>query len=194
MNIDDPFAEDVAWLPLVHTKNGIGNRVLKIGKSEASFKLDEPSKLVLKIAGAGILVGLASPFIFFPNKFSFLGIFIYAFMVLSVILFSFRVFRDSTKPIKFCKSTQKFTKGKSEEITKLSDIHALQYIEKEVEVKKTEGGPKSITYYQLNLVLKNKDRVHVVDLRYQNLEDVQAIADFLDKPLWNRTENITEDN
>ena len=195
MKIDDPFAEEIAWMPLRYTRNGIGSRVLQINKNEASFVLDEVSKKIFKVAGVGIFLGLLCPFIFFPKgPFSTsLGTVFYSVMVLCVISFSLRLFKESSKTIKFCKSTMKFIKGSADKFTKLNDVYALQFIEKDVELKNTEDGAKTLTYYQLNLVLKNKERVHVIDLKYRTIESVKSLSEFIDKPLWDKTGDLNED-
>lgn len=71
---------------------------------------------------------------------------------------------------------------------KLEDIHALQIILERVR-SGSGSNSSSFTSYELNLVLKNGERVNVIDHgnRTKLIEDAQLISKFIDVPIWNVT-------
>lgn len=66
---------------------------------------------------------------------------------------------------------------------KLKKVHALQLISEYV-----RGDKSSYYSYELNLVLKDGERINVIDHgdRSAIQRDAQALAGFLGKPLWSR--------
>jgi len=81
---------------------------------------------------------------------------------------------------------------------KLEDVHALQVIAECCSRRQTHSSGRTTTVahfsYELNLVLGNAKRVNVVD--HGNLpklrKDAQALAEFLDKPVWDAPESGQE--
>ncbi len=109
----------------------------------------------------------------------------------------FRMFPILVKPIVFDKTTGVYWKGwkqswaeKFGNSVSLKDIYALQIIPKEITYRKRG----SIELFELNLILKNKKRLRVID--HENLKnlslDADKLARFLGVPLW--TGIKTEEN
>ena len=82
-----------------------------------------------------------------------------------------------------------YWRGFKEEIakkTELNEIAALQIISENNSTSKASGGTTTYKSYELNLVLKNKTRVNVVDHgNYEKLApEAEKISGILDVPLW----------
>lgn len=82
----------------------------------------------------------------------------------------------------FWKGWQKPWNGKLGNKARLRDIEALQIIHKQV-----SGKRGSAYVYELNLLLKNKDRLNVIDhSEFDSIKtDAISLARFLRVPLWN---------
>ncbi|MBT4819108.1 MAG: hypothetical protein HON70_25600 [Lentisphaerae bacterium] len=89
------------------------------------------------------------------------------------------------------------SKGTGRNWAKLEDIHALQIISEYCRIKSadTSGSTSRTTTraffsHELNLVLEDAKRINVID--HGNLtklrKDAQALAEFLEKPLWDAPE------
>jgi hypothetical protein len=97
-----------------------------------------------------------------------------------------------TAPIVFDKQKSFFWKGRKapdevfdrdslKAFANLHEVHAIQLIS-----EWCRGNKSSYFSYELNLVLETGERVNVVDHGSRNKlrEDAVALAEFLDKPLW----------
>lgn len=186
---DDPVAEKAEWTPL---RSGGANfqthKLVTAQRDRMEFRASLGMvlfSLVFALAGAGLSIGIflsqeqASPFIL-------LGL---VFMGAGGVMLYF-----STVPVIFDKRKGFFWKGKKapyesgnwrkrKDCARLGEIHALQLIAEWV--SKSE---KSSSYYsyEINLVLKDGSRINVVDhgKKSKIQEDAKALAEFLDKPLW----------
>lgn len=100
-----------------------------------------------------------------------------------------------TAPVVFDQSRGEYWKGRvpPHEATrrddvrhyaKLDDIHALQIVSEHCRGKNT-----SYYSYELNLVLKDGERMNVVDHGNQGqlAADARTLSDFLERPLWDAT-------
>ena len=77
----------------------------------------------------------------------------------------------------------------------LSQIHALQLLTKRVLMRGVQGrGGTNYLSYQLNVVLKDKTRVTVVDHAglEASREDAKKLAEFLSVPLWDTAKGETD--
>lgn len=88
--------------------------------------------------------------------------------------------RYGTVSIVFDRQTGRFRKGRSID-TALEEIHAIQLIP---ELCSTNDG--SYYSYELNLVLRNGGRIHVVDHgdKKKLRQDAQLLSEFLGRPVW----------
>lgn len=103
-----------------------------------------------------------------------------------------------TKTVNFDRSVGYYWRGKpgldSREVKKrnewctLADIHALQIIEERIYVDKSTG----YSSYELNLVLKNSERLNVMDHSdLLNLRrDAKKISEFLNVPVWDSLRTV----
>jgi hypothetical protein len=193
---NDPVAMQTTWTP---AKSGGANfrthKLVEIDFNRVEFK---PSLgalafyLIFFVAGAVVLV-------IFPyaqwssgkNMFSadllvpvLIG-FVFAAVGIGMLYFG-------TAPIVFDKSKGCFWKGRTvpdginnsqviKHFAHIADIHALQLVS-----EYCSGNKSSYYSYELNLVLRNGNRINVVD--HGNCgklkEDAQRLSEFLSKPVW----------
>jgi len=106
------------------------------------------------------------------------------------------LYRSGTTPIVFDKRTGFFWKGRVspeetfnsanlKDATRLESIHAIQLLSEYCRSDKS-----SYYSYELNLILKEGERLNVID--HGNLRSIQkdanTLAEFLDIPVWDTTE------
>ena len=192
MKINDPFAESIGWQPLLYTGKIFGSRKALFEKNKASLVVDDASKFALKSLAGITFLFLISPLLIGLNPKDFnVGIQLaYGILIFGSLITGIKIYLKVKEPINFDKGKQSFTKGKKVSV-EFKDIYALQLIEKSVEGETKEG--KYIdNYYQLNLVLNDRERVHVIDQKKnpQFVEYALSIAEFIEKPLWDRTEEL----
>lgn len=98
---------------------------------------------------------------------------------------------DYLRPIVFDTQQNLFWKGFSsnpvpdnKSCCSLSKVHAIQLID-----EKLSGSNNHYYSYELNLVLKSGERVHVVDHgnRHQIQSDAEALGKLLNVPIWDKT-------
>ena len=113
-------------------------------------------------------------------------------MCSSDLTVGFFMLRSGTKPIVFDRRAGFFWRGRTaphetfnrDEIkdhAELDQIHALQILSEYI-----RGNKSSYYSYEINLVLKDGRRVHVVDHGniHQIREDAAKIGEFLGRPVW----------
>ena len=193
---NDPVAETTDWMPL---KGGGASfctrRLTEAGAQRLEFKAVLGAKafyLVFLFTGIGVLVLFAGTLLEkgmsnFGLEDIFLLLFGCIFGTAGGCLYYF-----GTKPIVFDKQNGYFWKGKREPrqvinidsiktLAKLDDIHALQLIS-----EYCTSDDSSYYSYELNLILKDAERINVVDHGKLDKirEDAKKLADFLEKPVW----------
>jgi hypothetical protein len=196
--IDDPIAQKVDWIP---AKGGGTNirthRLVEVNPNRLAFR---PTVGVLIFGGIFLLAGLGAGIgigtAFFRGKLDApvaLGI---VFMVIFPAVFGgagFWILRSACKPRFFdareewywcSRKPIEFASHNDEEYehgVPFADIHALQIISEYCRSDKS-----SYYSYELNIVLKEGDRVNVID--HGNIKklrlDAETLAEFLDVPLW----------
>jgi len=198
---NSPIAEKTEWTPL--KQGGTNFRTHKFYKESGSaqFKATKGSLLFSSVFMAlGLIVpvlmmtpaiksGSSSeplPFImsFVPLLFFFAGVFL---------------FRVSTKPIIFNKTTGYFWKGRLKknespeqkalkEYCRLREIVALQIISEYVRSSSSSSSGRSSSFrsYEINLILEDASRLNVIDHgnKIKLLEDAEALASYLGVPVW----------
>jgi hypothetical protein len=193
---DDPVASQTEWTP---AKGGGASfrthKIVQVDVNRLEFRGSLGAKVFYSIfffAGLGLLAGFSIEKISsgeFPlNADTIIPLLMgFLFAIIGGCMFYF-----GTAPIVFDKYKRAFWKGRKtpEDIynknslkyfTTLENIHALQLIS-----EYCRGNKSSYYSYELNLVLKNGNRINVVDhgnpakLR----EDTQILSTFLNKPIW----------
>lgn len=199
---DDPLADQVEWIPL---KRGGSNfhthRLVESGHSRIEFKPTLGAKLFSSIF---IATGILFPagFIFLgtanqgANSYSeFAGIIFFGLIfagaggLMWYLMGKPRVFDKLTgmywmghkEPEYVYKATQKIDKNQA----RLSDVHAIQLLREYVRSDKS-----SYYSYELNLILKNGERLNVIDhgKKSEILSDAKKLSEFLGVPVWNTFE------
>jgi hypothetical protein len=72
---------------------------------------------------------------------------------------------------------------------RLSDIHAIQLLQEYVSTSSSSGSSSRYYSYELNLVLKDGNRLNVVDHGKLSLirTDAEQLGQFLNVPVWDAT-------
>ena len=194
---NNPIAEKTDWTPL--KPGGTNFRTHKFTKKTgmAYFKATKGN---LIFSGVFMAIGLFFPIVlmtqpingsdtiaplpffvnFIPLVFFFAGLFL---------------FRVSTKPIVFSKTTGYFWKGRLKEnenpakkplkvYCKLIDIVAIQIVSERV--RSSSSRSSSFRSYEINLILQDADRLNVIDHgnRKKLMEDAEQLAFYLGVPIW----------
>ena len=186
---DDDIAATTAWCPL---QGG--------GTNFCTHRLVEqaPERLVFKASGLSLLIPSIFGFVAIACLFSFffvndaeafasvipVGL---AFLLVSLLLFYVLI-----KPIVFDKCSGLYWKGRTrhglppkpgelKQSALLSEVHAIQLIPEWV-----RGSENSYYSYELNLILRDCQRLNVVDhgSRRRIREDAEFLAQFLGVPVW----------
>ena len=189
---NDEIAKKTQWSPL--KKGGTNFKTHNLFKHSLmlmQYKISAGAKVFLGVFGvigfSTLVVGLYIIFVKFQPVAWFILLFGTVFFGVSVFMY-----RTMGKPIIFDQSMgfvykgfkqPKFSGAQEEntELTYFSDIHAIQIIEEYIH------SDKSRYYsYELNLVLKDANRVNIIDHgNYQQIaQDAQDIAKFIGVPIW----------
>ena len=194
----DPVALQTQWTP---AKRGGSNfrthTLITAGPTRVEFRASAGAKvfyLLFFLVGSGVLVALSAAW-FWGDAGSFnRGFLIPLLLGLIFMVLGAYMFLTGTAPIVFEKGRGVFWKGrkgpdeamdsrKAADFVRLDTVHAVQLIAEYI------SGKNSYYSYELNLVLKDGNRVSIID--HGNLdrirEDARALALFLGKPLWDAT-------
>lgn len=193
---NDPIAIQTQWTPLVSGGTNIRtHKLVPVDFNRMEFKPSWGSILfsaLFLFTGLGLMIGFTiaatrSGSTFFETDFLM--------PVIAGLIFTLGgafLYYTFGKPVVFDKRSgyfwkcwkapdQAFDLNAMDDYTKLSDIHALQLISEHV-----RGSKSSYHSYELNLVLKNGNRLNVVD--HGSAEklrvDAETLAGFLDRPVW----------
>lgn len=187
---NDPLALEVDWLPLAP---GGANFKTKLLTKTNSYRYQfEPSVGALIFYWSFVLMGFGVTVWGYFSDESMATIICGAiFAILGAFMLT-----SQTKPIIFDKGKGLFWIGKSpprsrlvkqskkQKSANIPDIHALQILK-----EYCRGSNRSRGYYsyELNLVLKDASRIHVIDHgKYDSLkQDSETLAEFLRVPIWN---------
>ncbi len=193
---NDPIAMQTAWTP---AKGGGANfrthKLVTIGADRIEFKASLMARifyLIFLVVGLGVIIafsvsGLSSGNFSFDFDTILPLAFGAVFAVAGGVMFYF-----GTLPVIFDRRKGFFWKGRTapDEVVRretikhyasLDQIHALQLIS-----EYCRGNKSSYYSYELNLILKNGDRVNVIDHgSHKKLrEDAGMLAAFLGVPVW----------
>jgi hypothetical protein len=196
-SFDDPIALKTEWRP---EKKGGSNfethSLININENRLEFKATTGAKLFYLVFAA-ISLGFIFLIIIIPTENSFSVNLILFLLALICSLISFTLFYFGTKPIVFDRKKGCFWNGRkpprtrsnysiSKKFAFFEQIHALQLISETCQSSSSSTSNRSFESYELNLVLKNGQRINVVDHgNKQTLrKDATTLAQFLDKPIW----------
>ncbi|PCJ62988.1 MAG: hypothetical protein COA79_02405 [Planctomycetota bacterium] len=196
--IDDPIAKKTQWGPAKRGGTSFHTHYLsRISNQRVEFKISE---LALLFPGLFIFIGLGismamvigfrpfnlPPFIGLPLGIIFCIAGIY--MMISWIT-----------PRKFDLNKGYYWKSRKEpephkmklieESCRIKSIHAIQLVQEYCSNSSYSGGSNSFYSYELNLVLKDGNRLNVID--HGNLSNIQSdakkLSEFLNIPIWDAT-------
>lgn len=195
--LGDPLALQTEWTP---AKRGGTNfkthQLIDTHMNRLEFQASLGAKLfyiVFILIGVGIVLGFSiSNFLSDNFNFNADTIFPILFGLVFAIVGSVLYYKG-TIPIIFDKERNIFHKNRkaahklyrhhtiSNDSIELDRIHALQLLSEYCSSSKT-----SYYSYELNLVLKNGERINVIDHGNKNKirEDTQTLSQFLEKPVW----------
>jgi len=196
----DPIALQVGWTPLAGGgANFKTHNLVQTSVNRMEFKTGAFMKV---FAGIFILFGLSFaiiiPSVILRQSQSDNWIMIIPFLFGSVFaVIGFFIYKTASCPRVFDKSSGFYWKGREEpnqminpeyqKYTKLNDIHALQIISERV-----RGNKSNYTSYELNLIMKDKSRINIVDHGNINAlrSDSAILGEFLNVPVWDATGEI----
>ncbi|MBU4486561.1 MAG: hypothetical protein KKD38_06495 [Candidatus Delongbacteria bacterium] len=194
---NDPFATQIEWSPAARGgANFRTHKLVQININRIEFK----AGLFLKFfAGSftlfGIMFATIIPFVILKQQDVNPLFMIIPLLFGSIFaLIGYFIYKYSCSPRVFDKGMGFYWKGSEEpnqminpeyqKYIKLNEIHAIQLISEWVRGNKT-----SYTSYELNIVMKDKRRINVID--HGNLksirEDTSSLAEFLNVPVWDAT-------
>ena len=194
--LNDDIAIKTQWTP---AKRGGSNFKTHDIVKTSPYRLEiRPGKMTLLFPVIFILAGLAPAVAFLflndtgqPLTTTVIPIII-GIIFLGVGLAFFYFMRT---PHFFDKSVGYYWKGKKESNLaheakincRLSEIHALQIISEYIRNRSNTGSGRSYHSYEINLVLKNGDRINVLDHGARNklFQQAEELSQFLNVPVWN---------
>ena len=194
--LNDPVALQTAWSP---AKGGGANfrthRLVTVDHSRLEFKATAGAVvfyLIFLLVGLGVMLGIPAARLVAGDSLGLTADTLVPLLIgLLFALIGGVMLYFGTAPIVFdlrqgCfwkgrrQPAQVFDKQSMKNFAQLPDIHALQIISEYC------SGKNSYYSYELNLVLKDGQRLNVVD--HGNLarlrEDANKLAQFLGRPLW----------
>jgi hypothetical protein len=199
LQFDDPVAMQTMWTP---AKPGGSNfkthKLAVVDHHRLEFNATMGAKLFCSIfflAGLGVLVleltvGFSDP----AQDGVMAGLFVYLFGLLFMGVGA-GVYYYMCIPRVFDKWAGLYWKGYKEprntfgttmpkDSARLGDIHAIQLLSEYIRSDKS-----SYYSYELNIVLRNGERLNVVDhgSKARVLEDSRKLSEFLGKPVWDAT-------
>lgn len=193
----DPIALQTGWKPI----KGGGSKfrtfkLVKVNPDRMKFRTTIGAivyALIFALPGTALLTFLI-PYV--DRSSIDMGIILGLFLGLVFASLGWYLFFRQMRPIVFDKQEGLFWMGRkpqakmgtsesTDKYVRLEFIHALQIVAEYI------SGKNSFYSYELNLVLKNGDRINLIDhgRRKKLTEDAEVLADFLGIPLWDGTIN-----
>ncbi len=200
--LGDPIANQTSWTPV--KGGGSSYRTRGLVKVKPHRFVFRPSLIAKVFYSSFLLAGIGADILGISNANLLSGTFV--FNIHSIIPLSFGLIFTiagscllyfGTSPIVFDQSRGYFWKGRKDpdrsfngksrkNYSGFDNIHALQIIS-EFCIHKSSSGSSSHYYsYELNLVLKDGNRINVVDHGDLNTlrKDAETLSQFLSKPVW----------
>lgn len=192
---NDPVAQKTEWVPLKGGGSNFGtHRLVEEGHNRMRYKASIGGLL---FAGIFIAVGIGVPFLIAGSASqdemaSMADIWVPIGFGLVFFAAGAYMLYTTSKPVVFDKLNGFFWKGWKEpdavmlddsgsNSTRLRNIHAIQVIREYVRSDK-----KSYYSYEINLILKDAERINVVDHgnRKRIMSDADRLGTFLGVPVW----------
>jgi len=182
---DDAVAAKTSWEPLVSGGSNFRTRALVTASPD---RVEFPATMGAKVfAGIFATIGLVVLGFAVTTGPWFLLLFGGVFFAVGLVLL-----RTGTSPVVFDRRQGAFWRGREapnevinraeiKHYARLDDIHALQLLAEYI-----RSDDNSYYSYELNLVLRNGDRLNVMDHGdYEALRrDASTLGTFLDRPVW----------
>ncbi|MEL6135076.1 MAG: hypothetical protein AAFR59_17085 [Bacteroidota bacterium] len=191
----DPLAAQVSWEPMHPEGNSFTTHKLDLSRSEViSFQPTTWAKIIpiiFAMAG-GILIALAIFDSAGANIMLYIGILLF---LMAAALIADQLIVSTSFDKQAGKVTQKrilrHILGRPDALhtLPLSDVYALQILSERITTYDEENDRKSAyRSYELNLILKNKERFHILDHADRQRIQVEAeqLAVFLEIPVWDQ--------
>lgn len=185
---DEAIAQQISWKPIQNNGNPVTNMILKSIEGTLEFHLNIVSRFFyFSLIILGLVFTLYATVELLSYNFqSTLWSILLGFTLTGVGIY---MFSRQALPHVFDKNKNLYFKENEnlerEDETPLNAIRALQVISYTQEEK-----GKSVQQAELNLVLKNGKRVYVCSYNeneYERVEeDAKKIAQYINKPIWNR--------
>lgn len=195
-SFDDKIASQIPWSPAAKGGNTITtHRLIDVDAARIAFQASASAKAipaVLVLAG----MGLPAAFLTGPLRAGTFSLSLSTVppMLGGLLLFIAAgvVWRVYTTPIVFDKSTGYFRKGRGgppvrgggdpATCTRLADIYAIQLVSETC----YRGNERTYRSHELNLVLKNRTRINVIDHGAKETirQSARRLAGFLRIPVW----------
>ena len=196
LDFNDPIALEIPWAPL---KGGGSNfcthKLIAINQQRMEFRSTLGAKLFYLIflaVGVIALIGFSAVMFSSKESFTFSKVIIPLFIGSVFTAVGGVMFYFGTMPIVFDKSIGYYWKGKKsplqiynkekvKNLAKLDEVYAMQLISEYCHTKNS-----SYYSYELNLILKDKRRINIVDHgnKKKIREDARVLAGFLERPIW----------
>lgn len=186
---DDPFAKEIDWYPIARNRANFKTHSLIQVKSMI-YRFQATTKLKL-MSCIPILIGIVPIFMAYKNfkGTNELGDIVFLIGFSSIMAFTaFFLMRRSKQVYTFNGRLQRVTNN--DKHLPFSQIYAIQLLKKYI------SGKNSYDCFELNLVLKNKERINIIAHADADAirSDANKIAGFLNIPLWDGSlrENLME--
>lgn len=190
--LDNPVAQQTKWtLVKKGGSNILSHKLVRIDQGRMEFRMT-----ILSVFACIALILFGAAFTgscFYDGQFNRKYI-LQTLIGLAALCGGAWMLYSGTLPLIFDKRKGAFWKGRkdpdamtrwkeSSNYVRLENIYALQLISK---TSTYHGGRSVITRYEINLILKDSSRVHVVQHgnKKRIRRDAAVLAEFLDKPLW----------
>ena len=198
-SFDDPIAQKTEWRPAKQGgSNFLTHSLIKIDDNRLEFRTTTGAKLFY-FAFLALILSVLIIFLLALNSLSVSSILVLLVLLVLLVFISFIIFYFRKKSIVFDRKKGCFWIGRkpprvrsqpttSKKIAFFEQIHALQLISETCDSSSQSSSGKRHFYesYELNLVLKDGQRINVVDHGDKQAlrKDTATLAKFLDKPIW----------
>jgi hypothetical protein len=196
-SLNDPIAMQTQWVLITRLHSGLlrDHNLVKINNFQMEFRATIGSRVLFMIPMILLLTFTIGSLIDLSSELASRKIIVD--VVVSVLSFAFMIglgwiFYLITRPVVFDAHIKALWKGRImpvvignikgiKHFTKFNNIHALQLLSK-YSYEKASG-----YNYELNVILKNGNRINLVSYRGEEEieEDCQVLSKFLGKPVWN---------
>ena len=190
-SLSDPVASKISWEPASKAGSSMKtHRIVKVGIDRMDFVPTFGTKITLiLIIAVGVSLGVVSFFIWrteilpYVIASAFVGVGTWCLLKLLRPI----VFDKGNGMFRIGRATQRLrADSTSKNQARLNAIYAIQLLSKYTKSSGSDGRSGGFTSFELNLILRDGERINVVD--HGDLEalqeDAATLATFLDVPVW----------